>query len=1321
MKQTRAMTPLSFALVCVLLPWSGLQAQTSIIVSENFNDGTAGLTGLAADTFSPDIVTAGGSATWAASARFLRNGSVITGTANQSASLDLGNYINNAKGTAAGKFELTVTLSEVTGAASSWISLGFAAEETPNVTKNFTNSGDGTATTTGLGTILYRSTTATGTSSPRELDMYGGPENGDPVDGPNDSTGSRTLTVILDLTPAGGYNPTANNFGTVKWRDSQRPTEMGSRTYTAPASFGSLLISNTHANTVGTISALTLTQFRPYQIIDSNGDGMCDVWAIRYNAQTLAPAQDTDGDGMTNLEESVAGTNPFDGSSRLKAAFENPVGNDLSIRVATQPGKKYSLQHSETLTSGSWVTLPGAVVASGFEHVFTVPASGANTGFYRVAAGELDTDFDGASDWVERQLEGYDPNNDDSFSTGQDDLVGVLEWIAQLQAGNFSSLTSSAVATEKEGGLASITYTRSGSLTRPFTLFFNTSGVAHTTKSAAPAGSWRFKNASGVEITGGLTIPPGAESVVLQIEAVLNTKPEVPRYLTVGANGSSLGTTVTLTDAANTIANQSLLVASLRPRSGVTTLGSGQGTIRLQGDNDASVIAVNFSNLSSPTTSTQLQTLSGAIIQSVPPFNYAGQPWSIRATQAFATDQAVLDALLSGSFELCVFTQNNVGGEISGQFQEVAGSPGFVAPPTAEPIATLTGAELDRDIVRFLSQATGGPTTADIDSLRAAIAAKSGDRIAAYTEWIDAQIALPATLMLPYSKAADNQRAFLDAEPVLFGGRNTRHGYWMLLRHAPDQLRKRVSFALHQILVTSMANAAVKSYSQGAAHYFDTLQAGAFGSYSTLLNSVTLHPIMGEYLSHLKNQKEQLDANGNIVAFPDENYAREIMQLFSIGLFELHPDGTLKLDASGLPIPTYTQTDIAELARVFTGLSYSRYTLSTNPNGNLANTDFFRPERNPQYTRSNASYVNPMIFFDDYRDTGSKNWLGIQIPAGLTGPQNLTAVHDRLATHPSTAPFIATRLIQRMVTANPSRGYVYRIATAFADANGNLNNTIRAILLDPEARNPSVINSSVSVGRVRDPILRYLAFLRAFDVKTQLELADLTTYGYPATELSKFPAGATRLRLRELDTLIEQSPYLAPSVFNWYRPDYTPPAGPLAQNGLVSPELQIHNEFTTYRANNLLWTLINNPNGEEGEPVETPDPSTIIDPHASKYTSLSDNLILNLAPFEALYMNVVDVNENGSFTATDTATFNNPAAIRLACEAVLNHVDLLLCAGSLQTSATQIRTIILDAAQATDSATNNTNDATVQRDNMRRRIRCMLWLVTSSSPYIVTK
>jgi hypothetical protein len=230
------------------------EAETGVIVAENFGgNGSGGLAGTGADTFSPGITAAGGSATWAANSGFKDNGSVSVNK--KAAYLNLGSYINNAKGTANGLFELTMTISETTG---SWISVGFGQENTPSTDRDFTGgtvvSPTPTLTTNGMGTIFYRAQTA---SPAGELDMVGGPGSGNAIDGPDDNTGSRTLTVTLDLTPAGGYNGTTN-FGKVTWSDSVLGV-LGSYTYTTARNFGSILITGS-ATTAGTISSLTLTQ-----------------------------------------------------------------------------------------------------------------------------------------------------------------------------------------------------------------------------------------------------------------------------------------------------------------------------------------------------------------------------------------------------------------------------------------------------------------------------------------------------------------------------------------------------------------------------------------------------------------------------------------------------------------------------------------------------------------------------------------------------------------------------------------------------------------------------------------------------------------------------------------------------------------------------------------------------------------------------------------------------------------------------------------------------------------------------------------------------
>jgi uncharacterized protein (DUF1800 family) len=472
--------------------------------------------------------------------------------------------------------------------------------------------------------------------------------------------------------------------------------------------------------------------------------------------------------------------------------------------------------------------------------------------------------------------------------------------------------------------------------------------------------------------------------------------------------------------------------------------------------------------------------------------------------------------------------------------------------------------------------------------------------------------------------------------------------------------------------------------------------------------------MMGHYLSHVRNQQASF-SGGTQVTSPDENFAREIMQLFSIGLVRLHPDASLKLGENGLPIPTYGQTDITELARVFTGWSFSKRHQPVGSTTVIDNADFFTGDGRE---RLEAQWTNPMKMFPSYHDTGAKSVLGLAIPAGQTGEQDLAAILDHLAAHPNTAPFVSRRLIQRLVTANPSAGYLYRVATAFTQSGGHLGTTVRAILLDPEARSPVLADEVAGAGKPREPLLRYTAFLRAFDVKSELLLEDLTDYGYPPSELQKFHAGTTRARVGDTDATLGQSPLSAPSVFNWFLPDYAP-AGTLSANGLVSPELQIANENTVFTNTNYLYGLIYNATGQAGSPLPDQEEAPY------NYAATADHLKLPFAPLEALYLNVVDVSGDGLFTSADSGKFNNVAAISSACEAVLDHVDLMLCGGSLKAryggTPGQPRMIILQAAASVRSANNNTNNATTQASVMRDRIEDILWLVASSPEFVIQK
>jgi hypothetical protein len=293
------------------------------------------------------------------------------------------------------------------------------------------------------------------------------------------------------------------------------------------------------------------------------------------------------------------------------------------------------------------------------------------------------------------------------------------------------------------------------------------------------------------------------------------------------------------------------------------------------------------------------------------------------------------------------------------------------------------------------------------------------------------------------------------------------------------------------------------------------------------------------------------------------------------------------------------------------------------------------------------------------------------------------------------------------------------VSNAFTASGGNLAEAVRAILLDSEARSPALADNIAGSGKVREPLLRYLALLRAFGARSELLLSDLSPYGYPSEELAKFPAGTTRVRMVDTDTSLGQTPQSAPSVFNWFLPDFSP-SGPLSANGLVSPELQIANENSTFSSTNYLYTIIDNSVGQSVTALINQTEE------GSPYTGNSDNLIIPYATtLEPLYLAVMDTNGDGLMTNLDLGAFNNTTAIRDACEAVLDRVDLMLCGGALKarygTTPGQPRAIILDAAVSVRSGSNNSNTAATQATSMRERIEDIVWLVATSPEFLVQK
>lgn len=457
------------------------------------------------------------------------------------------------------------------------------------------------------------------------------------------------------------------------------------------------------------------------------------------------------------------------------------------------------------------------------------------------------------------------------------------------------------------------------------------------------------------------------------------------------------------------------------------------------------------------------------------------------------------------------------------------GSSGGAAAPTPPPPSPPPPVINTADAFQFLNQATFGATldeTQDVISLN-------------YEAWIDEQIDRPASLQLPYLRSLPRPQnlAELQADRVDMWFRNVVNG--------EDQLRQRVAFALSEILVVSQLGALVNG-PYALADYYDQLVINAFGNYRDLLEVVTLHPAMGVYLSMLGNEKP--DPVRNIR--PDENYARELMQLFSIGLVELNPDGTVRTDDFGQPLPTYDQAIIEGFAHVFTGWHFAGA-----PSFELA------------FPNDNNQTV-PMQLYPEFHDTGPKQLLTVSLPAGQTGTQDLQMALDDIFGHPNVGPFIAIRLIQRLVTSNPSPGYVARVAAAFDDngfgVRGDLEAVVKAILLDPEAR--PALHMEID-GKIKEPLLRLTQLWRAYDA---------------ASQSGSFPLAPAYI-------IFGQGPLQSPSVFNFFSPFHAP-AGEIRNSGLVAPELQIASEYQNTFITNYLFFLAFDWNSAK----ENPEPDDVL-------------------------------------------------------------------------------------------------------------------------------
>jgi len=432
---------------------------------------------------------------------------------------------------------------------------------------------------------------------------------------------------------------------------------------------------------------------------------------------------------------------------------------------------------------------------------------------------------------------------------------------------------------------------------------------------------------------------------------------------------------------------------------------------------------------------------------------------------------------------------------------------------------------LSPDAVRLAAQATFGPTVAVVRDIEAQGAAA----------WIDAQLSQAPSDLGTYPVVADNVGLVCPTGAPTTCYRDnftpflTEAAFFRNAISGPDQLRQRVSFALSQIVVVSGAEVRPN---YGLAEYEKLLLRDAFGTYRQLLEDVTLSPAMGRYLDMVDNDKPN-PARGTS---PNENYARELMQLFSIGLVQLRPDGSVVTDSSGSPVPSYDQSAVIGLAHVLTGWTYPLQPGAT------------------QKTHNPAYYLGPMVPVASNHDPAAKTILGgTRIPAGQAPEADLAQALDVIAAHPNVGPFIGRQLIQALVTANPSPAYVGRISATWDDdghgVRGNLGAVVRAILLDPEAR--GAVKTDPSYGRVKDPVLLLTGPARALGVSTD----------------GVYLANASRA--------LYQPPYLSPTVFNFYPPDFT------FGSNLVSPASALLDTASVFNRGNVLRQLLYAPPGPD--------------------------------------------------------------------------------------------------------------------------------------------
>ena len=572
-----------------------------------------------------------------------------------------------------------------------------------------------------------------------------------------------------------------------------------------------------------------------------------------------------------------------------------------------------------------------------------------------------------------------------------------------------------------------------------------------------------------------------------------------------------------------------------------------------------------------------------------------------------------------------------------GDTQGVSSSTG-VAAKTANQVGETAVAidgfpATDEEAARFLQQAQFSASLPEIAALR-----KQG-----YMPWLAGQFTGPAA---PSGFDWLTARGYAAVDGAHYYD-NTYPGDYMIwnqLMTSPDAMRKRIALALSEIFVVSLSGLNVNWRSHVIAAWWDLLVANAFGNFRTLLDGVTLNAGMGLYLNSKGNMKEDA-ASGRQ---PDENYGREVMQLFTLGLYLLNIDGTEKRDANGNRIETYTQSDTTNIARVFTGWDFDQ----------TQNVNTVEPVQNRTVTNTTFAKL-PMQLKAANHSMLASTFLGVTIPAATEGTAALKIALDTLFNHANVAPFFCKQLIQRLVTSDPTPAYVGRVATVFTDngsgQRGDLKSVIAAVLLDREARGPTGLGQK-GFGKLREPMVRLVQWGRSFGIASaqgSWKIGDLSDVG----------------------TRLGQSPLRAPSVFNFFRPGYVPPSSALSATQTPAPEFQLVNESSVSSYLNYMQVVI----------------------RSGIYVNGAEQLPSGVGAVDGY-----------DITAAYTAEF----ALVLDALALVNHLNLVLCAGQLSAAT---RTLIVTAVNATPLTAASTDSA------KRDRIAAAVLLVMACPEYLIQK